>query len=266
MNQLITLITPTGGRQECFALCAKFVNSQDLPARIQWIVVDDCTPATVVPQMRSGITVEYIRGPKPWKAGYNTQRLNLDVAISKIRGDFIFFIEDDDYYAKNYLSLMVSHLMNADIVGEADAKYYNMRSQGYKRMNNFSHASLSQTGITKKLIPTLDQANNSGELYTDLMLWKRALENNSSAVIVANTGTCVGMKGLPGRLGITPSHTSRDFMYDPEFAKLIAWVGESAARDYIKLAASLPKKNAPIEKMSNVRSAVLNKPEKFKRN
>lgn len=229
------MITPTGGRPECFKLCAKFLAEQTYPGPIQWIVIDDCSPSTPKPAISPRIQYEYYVGPKQWRTGLNTQRLNLDYAFHKIRGKYVFFWEDDDYYAPTYIDVMLEHLRFARIVGEGNARYYNVNVPGFKRMLNHSHASLSQTAISADLLPILDLAINSGELYIDIVLWKKAHDGNWPLTVLSNSGLCVGMKGLPGRLGITPSHVSRDFMYDPQWAKLEEWIGKGPTLMYKNL-------------------------------
>lgn len=240
MSDLITLITPTGGRQACFNLYAKYIARQTHQGPIQLIVIDDCLPKITIPQLPKNISVEYYRGPKAWESNFNTQRLNLDFAIDKIKGAYIFFPEDDDWISKNYLAFMLNLLRNADLVGEANAKYYNVRIPGHKCMLNHSHASLSQTGISSKILPLFREAVNSGELYIDFVTWKKAKERGVTSVLISNSGTCVGMKGLPGRDGITGSHRSNDFQYDPGWVKLEEWIGVEDVASYKKLAKQEP--------------------------
>lgn len=225
---MITLITATGGRPEAFALCEKYIARQTYKGPTQWIVVDDCKPHTL-----TTLKQEYVRGPKDWKPDINTQRYNMDVAISRIKGDCIFIIEDDDYYAPNYIEAHLSLLQHVKVVGEAKSKYFNVAVPGWKIMPNLKHSSLAQTSFRKELLPTFEKALHSGNLYFDVTFWEKVHEAQTPALLATNKNLCIGIKGLPGRAGITGSHRSKDFMYDPEFKVLKEWIGNDA-NSYLK--------------------------------
>ena len=95
----LTLITPTGGRPEAFALCERWMGRQTYRGDVQWIVVDDCEEATVVTM---GQTV--IRPQPWWKLGApTTQYANVRAALELVKHDKIVHIEDDDWYGPTYL-------------------------------------------------------------------------------------------------------------------------------------------------------------------
>lgn len=222
---MITLITATGGRPEAFKLCESYMRKQTYKGPIQWIVVDDCTP-----RISCTMKQEYYRGPKEWAEGINTQRLNLDAALTKVKGDYVFIIEDDDYYAPEYLETYTHFLKSVAAVGEAKSKYFNVKVPGHKIMPNLKHASLAQTAFRKELLPLFNKAVNSGELYIDIKFWKLLSEQEIPFALLTNKNLCIGIKGLPGRGGISPGHTSRDFMYDPDFKVLKSWIGNSSTQ------------------------------------
>lgn len=228
---MITLITPTGGRHESFALCEKWMANQTVNGAIQWIVIDDCSPSVTCTMGQ-----EYYRGPKDWKEGINTQRLNMDFALTKIKGDYIFVIEDDDYYAPEYLETYVDLLQHFTVVGEGNAKYYSLRHPGYKEMRNRNHASLCQTGIRKEAISLLERAVNSGELYFDIQLWTQVADNSVPACLFTDKNLAVGIKGMPGRTGIGVGHKQKDYYFDANYTKLREWIGNDSEHylDYLK--------------------------------
>lgn len=171
---------------------------------------------------------ELYRGPREWKPGLNTHRFNMEEALSRIEGDYILILEDDDYYAPTYIEEMVKLLSQADIVGEVNAKYYNLKIPGFRQMGNTHHASLAQTGITKDALPYLQAAVDSGELYFDIHLWRAAFQHKIPMRIFANKNLCVGMKGLPGRAGIGAGHRMEGYRKDYGLEKLTEWLGADA--------------------------------------
>lgn len=202
---------------------------QTLKETIQWIVVDDGEKAIkILPPVVNTFNYHYVRPEKLWRPGINTQRLNLDLALPLVTGDKIFFIEDDDYYAPNYLEFY-SHLLNHfNVVGETNAKYYNLKYQCYKEMGNYKHSSLCQTAITKKALPLMDEAINSGELYIDTVFWEKVKRKNLSHLLFYDANLSIGIKGMPGREGIGIGHTPKGFISDTQLSKLKMWIGAEA--------------------------------------
>lgn len=232
MKPLVTLITATGGRQEAFAQCEKYMARQTYKGPIQWIIVDDCEPATNITlpfgdYQNTWIRQEYYKGPKTWRQGLNTQRLNMDFAIPHVKGDYVFVVEDDDYYREDFIEAYLKLLQLYPAVGEGNAKYYNISERMYKEWNNYGHASLCQTGFRKELLVVFEDAVNAGELFMDCTLWRLLRERNLKPLLFANQDYVIGMKGLPGRFGIGAGHQpiEQGFKRDPDFSILKAWVG-----------------------------------------
>lgn len=224
MPETITLITCTGGREEAFRLCERYMKRQTVwdsdKYKIQWIVIDDCVPATL-----GTLNQEYYRGTQMWKEGINTQRPNMEQAFRYIKGDYILTIEDDDWYHPLYIENMVTLLQQFDIVGEGNAKYYSIKVPGFKEMGNYKHTSLCQLGIRKSVLPIFETAISGGHLYMDIDLWQKANDHHLKSCIFANENLCVGIKGMPGRDGIGVGHRQRDYMYDHGLLKLQEWIG-----------------------------------------
>lgn len=226
---LVTLITPTGGRPEAFTQCEKYIKNQTVKNPLQWIVIDDCNPPT-----KCNLGQVYYRGTKTWEEGINTQRYNLDQAISHIKGEYIFIIEDDDYYSPTYLETMISLLQLAPIVGEGIAKYYNLKVPGHKILYNYENASLCQTAFRKGYIPDFYKALHSGEKLFDLEFWNKIKLKKIPALLLWNLNLSIGIKGMPGRSGITgQGHEDKGYYYDATFSKLKELVGPIEAQFYI---------------------------------
>lgn len=217
---LVTLITPTGARAEAFALCELYMKRQTYKGQIQWLVIDDCKPET-----KCNLNQEYYRGPRDWQPGLNTQRFNMELALEKVKGDIIFPIEDDEYYAPNYIETMVEFLKHVSIAGISRARYYHVKIPGYKLLPNEKHAALSQTALRKDCLHLLKGAVNSGEFYFDGQLWHKARQIQKRSLLIANTNLSIGIKGLPGRTGLTPGHKEKDYLYDANHAMLSSWIG-----------------------------------------
>lgn len=234
VSDLVTLITCTGMRPQAFALCEKMIARQTYKGKLQWIVVDDGTE----PVKFTHGAIEYHRGPRPWEPHLNTHRFNMEEAIKHIKGDYTFIIEDDDYYSPRYIEAYLGALKAVPMVGEGNARYYHVQIPGYKQLTNPNHAALSQTAFqTKEILPVLKRAVDSGEMYFDMVMWAEARVKGYPRCLFSNSGLSFGMKGLPGRPGLTPSHREKkDYMYDSGHATLKRWLGADASR-YISFAA-----------------------------
>lgn len=237
MSNLVTLITCTGMRPQAFSFCEKMIARQTYKGPLQWIIVDDGT--TPIKPTHGGH--EYYKGPRIWEPGLNTHRFNMELALSKVKGEYTFIIEDDDYYSPNFIQAYVDILKHIPIVGEGNARYYHVEIPGHKQLANPNHSALSQTAFrTKEVLPLLTRAVNSGELYFDMVLWAEIRAQGIARALLSNSGLSFGMKGLPGRPGITPSHREKkDYMYDSGHATLKKWVGADAIR-YVPFASKQP--------------------------
>lgn len=208
----VTLITPTGSRPEAFKLCEKFMARQTFKGSIQWIVVDDSPKNPTVCTMGQ----EYYVGPLEWSEGINTQRYNLALGLSKVKGDYVFIIEDDDNYQSEYIEVYLDFLKRAFLVGEGETFYYSLKEEAYKPMLNYKHASLCQTAFRKGAIPFITKAIHSGEVYTDIVIWNRAKQGNIKHILFNGMNLCTGIKGFVGRTGIGVGHRPADFIPDPD--------------------------------------------------
>lgn len=227
----ISIITCTGGRPAAFSLLEKYVARQTYQ-NIEWIVIDDCEPT-----VKCTMGQRYYRGPETWTPEVNTQRGNMNVALAKVRGEYIFVLEDDDYYAPTYIEDMLSALKYSRLVGISNARYYKVDLPGYAILQNYQHSSLSQTAFSKNLLPTIKRCVNSGQFYFDIEIWKTARREQIPFALIANTSLSVGIKGMPGRLGLTPAHKeNKGFIRDYGGKVLETWIGEDAKNylPYIK--------------------------------
>jgi hypothetical protein len=225
----LTLITVTGLRPEAFGLCKQYVLRQTWSGPLQWIIVDDGDPPMPVnPELfnQRGIEVTQIF-PKPcWMPGQNTLARNLLAAIPKVKHGKVFFIEDDDWYAPDYLTAQAEHMGDALLVGEHPAIYYNIAHQLFAELKNNRHASMCQTGMQASALNALGEVCKF-PTSIDIRLWDKFAPEQK---VLYQGRRCIGIKGLPGRAGLGTGHRpqpmSSMWKYDSDWRALQSLVGE----------------------------------------
>jgi hypothetical protein len=231
---MITAITPTGDRPLAFALCQNWMFHQTVKLD-QWVVVDDGKVPT-----KPFVPMDYIRREPQPDDPRHTLLLNLKTAVPVIKGDKILIIEDDEYYAPNYVQEMAIRLNRYEVVGVKNSKYYHLPSGGYCTHANMAHASLAQTGFRSSFLPTLSKLlENPDRSYLDVQIWRNAggvihdrasiqglTRNRRGLLFIDNPPLYLGIKGLPGRPGIGIGHTENRYaQFDgPDRAILKKWV------------------------------------------
>lgn len=210
---MITVITPTGDRQECLTLLSKYISRQTFKGPVQWILIDDgktpfCPDLNILPK---NIQVDYSTRYEPGVSGGSLNR-NVIHALRKVKFDNVVFMEDDDWYAPTYLSVMLDMLSSHDIVGEGTPIYYNVKTRKYRRMPNREHASLAQTGFRREIIDTIDSCCRIPTPYIDRKIWSVNKTKSGRPLkkkVFFNHDLCVSIKSMPGRTGITLQHTEK---------------------------------------------------------
>jgi hypothetical protein len=217
---MLSLVTCTGGRPEAFALLERWIAKQTYRGDRQWIVVDDCDPATPVTM---GQTV--IRPFDRWTPGRNTLARNLRAAIPIIEGNKVLFLEDDDYYGRSYLDAMSERLDVEPITGQRPARYYNISALRYREFSNMRRASLCQTGLSARYLNLLDKICAASPSCIDFALW-----SSFSDHIPFEGNHVVGMKSMPGRKGIGVGHDPEQGLWrdDSDLLTLRNWIGNDA--------------------------------------
>ncbi len=215
----LSLVTCTGGRPEAFALCERWMARQTAQP-YEWIVVDDCDPTTET-------TLGQVRvEPTPKWCGATTFGRNMLAALERVSGDAVAFIEDDDWYAPDYLENTLRMLSLAPMVGEGWARYYNVRTRTWATRCNAAHATTASTACRAECIPAIVDVINESHTYCyDLGMWKAVQET----ALVLNVHKYVGIKGMPGRPGLADGHRDASISGpDPELKKLREWIGDDA--------------------------------------
>ena len=216
----ITCITPTGDRPLAFALCQQWMKHQTVKPD-QWIVVDDgkipLTPTYAMQYVR--------REPRPGDPEH-TLVLNMQAALPMIQGDNILIIEDDEYYAPGYVAAMSNQLGRHEVAGIGMSRYYHLSSAGYFTIGNMNHASLAQTGFRKSFVPHVRKILDMGKAYIDFHIWEQARRVNHGGIFTDTANPLyVGMKGLPGRVGIGRGHDPRIYRFQDTDRKVLRqWI------------------------------------------
>ncbi len=232
---LITLITPTGDRPEAFELTRRWIESQTRKAN-QWIVVDD----GIVPlpeRLRLGI--EYVRR-NPTKGERCTLNINIATALSRVKGRKIFIIEDDDWYGPTYIETMLGYLDTYDLVGEGNARYFNLAAMKYRRIKNAVHISLCQTGFNRSLLSTFEKYI-PGDPFIDKRFWDSVDNKFIFLDLEDKLHLHCSIKGLRGRRGIAVGHNPNDPFFNmikeeneiSGLQQLINWVGRDSTELYL---------------------------------
>lgn len=231
----LTLITPTGERPDAFALCERWMARQTYRQPYQWIVVDDGSVPTPVTCGQQYIRRSPQRG--------HTLTANLRAALPQANGRKVLIIEDDEYYAPDYLERMSSWLNDDALVGAGYARYYWPRLARYREFPGHAHASLCRTGFRREMIGTVTECCQTSDPTIDLRLWSRVEGRRH----FPDRPLVIGMKQMPGRKsgGGDPS-SGRD---DSGLATLRHWVGDDVESYRRFLPKSLDAVRAQREKI-----------------
>lgn len=223
---MLHLMTATGARPQAWAICERLMAAQDYAGPVAWIIVDDGPEPQPVTFKRDGWKLLVIRPTPLWKPGQNTQARNLRKGMEAVPADArLVVIEDDDYYAPDWLTTVSAQLERAELVGECLARYYNIALRRGQQLRNDSHASLCSTAMRGRALDTFRAELRDDVKFIDINLWRQHPSRH-----LFTGGRVVGMKGLPGRGGIGMGHRS-DFrgVEDAHFSLLRQWIGAGAS-------------------------------------
>lgn len=222
---MLTLLTATGARPAAWALCERWMARQDYAGPVRWVIVDDGPDPQPVTFRREGWQLVLVRPSPHWAPGQNTQARNLLKGLAAVGpDDRLVIIEDDDWYAPDWLTTIAAELEHAELVGEPRARYYNVEQRRGRQLVNTGHASLCSTAMRGSALRDFADACRSRPKFIDLELWRRPRARR-----LFGGHRVVGIKGLPGRGGIGMGH-EQDFKgeTDASGALLRQWVGEDA--------------------------------------
>jgi glycosyltransferase involved in cell wall biosynthesis len=104
VTPLVSIITPTYGREAFLAHARRWVEAQTHP-RIEWLVLDDSPEPSTVLARPNDPRIRYWHVTERLSIGEKRNRL-----IAAAAGEYIAHFDDDDYYAPNYLETMVGQM------------------------------------------------------------------------------------------------------------------------------------------------------------
>lgn len=222
---MLQLLTATGARPDAFALCERWMAAQTYDGPVVWIIVDDGPVPTPITKHPKGWMQVVIRPAPHWQPGENTQARNLLSGLNAVDRDRpLVVVEDDDWYADDWLARVTSQLNRAELVGEIRARYYNVATRQGRQLSNRLHSSLCSTAMRGSAIDTFRQSCERAPKFIDLDLWKRCRSKD-----LFGGHRVVGIKGMPGRGGIGMGHKDNfSGEYDPDGALLRQWIGDDA--------------------------------------
>lgn len=222
---MLTLLTATGARPAAWALCERWMARQDYTGPVRWIIVDDGPEPQPVTFRRDGWQLVLMRPSPPWAPGQNTQARNLLKGLAAVDPtESLLIIEDDDWYAADWLTTVAAELQYAELVGEHRARYYNVEQRRGRQLANTGHASLCSTAMRGSALQDFADACRSRPKFIDLELWRRPRARR-----LFGGHRVVGIKGLPGRSGIGMGH-DHEFRGEDDVsgALLRDWIGDDA--------------------------------------
>lgn len=230
---MITLVTPTRGRPGAFALTERWIARQvHDDDDIQWIVVNDGEPYEYTGnQLVVQREVSTDEGPR------SSLARNLLAAIPHIKGEIVCIIEDDDWYAPDYLQCHRTALRKVELSGFTPNNHFNLRYHRWRSWVPGDWACLGSTAFRGELIPMFTEllkVKAADEAYTiDVSLWKAPV---SRVRLKSYHPKHVGLKGLPGTSGYGVGHKEIG-LYDGHNLQLKEWIGPEDAQAYIDLMA-----------------------------
>lgn len=210
-----TCITCTGDRPEAFALLKQWMINQVVEPD-QWIVVDDGQ----IPLEDTEGFEYYRREPQP-NDYKHTLCLNLALALTKVKYSKIIIMEDDDWYSPIYIDYMSNLLEKTDLVGLGNLIFYYPSLKKYMEKGTVKQPALAQTAFKKEMIPILQdickKALNIPDLHNkglvDTVLWKYPIDKSKKMIVYCDKYLTMGMKGMPGRIGLTTHHNKTNAKY-----------------------------------------------------
>lgn len=221
---MLTIITPTGSRPEAFAHCQRWMQRQDYAGAVRWVIVDDGEEPQEISLNKPNWLIDVLR-PQPLWSGKNTQGRNLLAALDVIHGDQkVVIIEDDDWYAPDWLSTVDKALDKHELVGETIPRYYNVAQRKWQEFHLAKHSSLCATAMRGSALTTFRSLCRPAIQFIDVMLWEA---HGNNCLIPGRK--VVGIKGLPGRNGIGVGHSKRFQGHSDSRGKILKeWIGQDA--------------------------------------
>lgn len=184
---MIHLLTPDrGDRKELFTHCRRQVSLFDQGGHtIKYWLLNE-TPRTDKPDLTARIQRGYnlVKGhPTPIGDGPNS--------------DWIFIVENDDFYGAGYLTRFMPYLAGYDFIGSDRTIYYNLRNRTWEETHHPNHSSLFCTAFRVSAMENF-KWHQAHSVFLDLDIWKyakrfrRRFIDTGAIGIKHGTGLCGG--------------------------------------------------------------------------
>lgn len=155
-------------------------------------------------------------------------KVGLEMA-KKEECEYVFIVEDDDYYPSDYLR---SKVLDFDFFGYRSTTYYNLRNNTYATYQHRDRSSLFCTGFK---VAALDRFTwpSDHSVFLDLEIWDYAIRNRKK-IILEDINPCVGIKHNLGKTG-GKAHRWEMNNWDKDRRRLSQMVDQEAFEFYKSL-------------------------------
>lgn len=225
---MIDIITPSGDRPLQFSLCVEWMKRQNFTDSVHWIVVDDSIYGNYdISGLPDSWEVTHLKPKIDRTPDYSTQGKNLSLALDHVKYDKIIMVEDDDYYSSGWLKLCSENLDTYGMFGIKNLVNYNLNNRTwlYKQYAGRNNNPMCTTSLRSDLIPELKKICEANEDMFDHLLWEC---KNTFYLKEFRIPPVIGVKGLPGRRGMTTKHRRILPNYDPSLNMFKEFVGNEA--------------------------------------
>lgn len=225
---MIDIITPSGDRPLQFSLCVEWMKRQTFSGAVHWIIVDDSIYGNYeISGLPSNWEVTHLQPKIDKTPEYSTQGQNLLLGLDKIKYDKIVMVEDDDYYSPNWLDLCNTHLDSYGMFGIKNLVNYNLNNRTwlYKQYAGRNNNPMCTTALRSDLVPILKKICAANQDMFDHLLWEHKSTFYLKEHIIPPV---IGVKGLPGRRGMTTKHRRVLPNADPSLTVFKQFVGDEA--------------------------------------
>jgi glycosyltransferase involved in cell wall biosynthesis len=200
MGTRIGIIIPNrGDRPEFLKNCLQMIAAQTIAPKKTMVIGTGRTPIPLGLLLPYDIKVVapvdgVVDITRRYREGYQL--------FDKTKFDILFFMEDDDYYAPDYLEVMLKQWEKAgrpDLFGTNYTIYYHLKLKKYFTMRHEQRSSAMSTLIRPGLNITWPLDHDP---YTDQWLWmSEDIGIKTKKVFEPNHIICVGMKHGQGLCG-----------------------------------------------------------------
>jgi hypothetical protein len=149
--------------------------------------------------------------------------------VCTARDEAIAIVEDDDWYAGEYLEFYVPFLERFSLVGQGHGLYYHVGLRRYRSNRQTGHSSLCSTLLRYEVVRYMKEAAcKHRSPFIDKRLWRQPKLPVERHLVFDQPMMCVGIKGMPGRSGIGIGHKrnwmGRRGLPDPSMVTLRALI------------------------------------------